>query len=60
MGTGQAARLLGTTVKTLQRREREGRLVPAGRTARNPHHHTESQLRTAPESDHAAGAPHQD
>jgi DNA-binding transcriptional MerR regulator len=31
MGTGQAAKLLGITVKTLQRWEREGRLVPAAR-----------------------------
>jgi len=35
MTTGQAARLLGITVKTLQRWEREGRLVPATRTASN-------------------------
>jgi predicted site-specific integrase-resolvase len=46
MGTGQAASLLGTTVKTLQRWEREGRLVPAARTASNRRRCTESQLRT--------------
>ena len=44
-GTGHAARLLGTTVKTLQRWEREGRLVPAARTASNRRRYTESQLR---------------
>jgi putative resolvase len=43
--TGQAARLLGTTVKTLQRWEREGRLVPATRTASNRRRYTESGLR---------------
>lgn len=46
MSTGQAARLLGITVKTLQRWEREGRLVPATRTASNRRRYTESQLRT--------------
>ncbi|MFC5479066.1 IS607 family transposase [Massilia suwonensis] len=45
MGTGQAARLLGITVKTLQRWEREGRLVPAARTASDRRRYTESQLR---------------
>jgi len=45
MGIGQAARLLGTTVKTLQRWEREGRLVPTARTASNRRRYTESQLR---------------
>jgi putative resolvase len=46
MGTGEAATLLGITVKTLQRWEREGRLVPAARTASNRRRYTESQLRT--------------
>lgn len=45
MGIGQAARLLGTTVKTMQRWEREERLVPAARTASNRRRYTESQLR---------------
>jgi predicted site-specific integrase-resolvase len=45
MGIGQAAKLLGTTVKTLQRWEREGRLVPTARTASNRRRYTESQLR---------------
>ena len=45
MGTGQAARLLGITIKTLQRWEREGRLVPAARAASNRRRYTESQLR---------------
>lgn len=60
MGTGEAARLLEITVKTLQRLEREGRLVPVARTASNRRRDTESQMRAALESDHAAGAPHQD
>jgi predicted site-specific integrase-resolvase len=46
MGTGEAAGLLGISVKTLQRWEREGRLVPAARTASNRRRYTESQLRT--------------
>ena len=46
MSTGKAAQLLGVTVKTLQRWEREGRLVPAGRTESNRRKYTESQLRT--------------
>ena len=45
MGTGQAARLLGITIKTLQRWEREGQLVPAARAASNRRRYTESQLR---------------
>ena len=52
IGTGEAVRQVGFTVKILQHREREGGLVPAIRT--------ESQLRAALESDHAAGAPDQD
>ena len=45
LGIGHAARLVRTTVKTLQRWEREGRLVPAARTASNRRRYTESQLR---------------
>jgi DNA-binding transcriptional MerR regulator len=60
MGIGRAARLLGTTVKILQRWEREGRLVLTARTASNRRRYTESQLRAALESDHVAGAPDQD
>jgi predicted site-specific integrase-resolvase len=45
MTTGQAARLPGITVKTLQRWEREGRLVPATRTASNGRRYTESHTR---------------
>ena len=45
LGAGQAAKMLGITVKTLQRWEREGRLLPAARTASNRRRHTESQLR---------------
>ncbi len=45
LAIGHAAKLLGITVKTLQRWEREGRLVPAARTASNRRRYTESQLR---------------
>ena len=60
MGTDRVARLLGTTVKTPRRRERDGRLVPVARTASNRRRYPGSQLRAALESDHAAGAPDQD
>jgi predicted site-specific integrase-resolvase len=56
LSIGHAARLLGTAVKTLQCWEREGRLVPAARTASN----YRRQLRAALEGDHAAGTPDQD
>ncbi|MFN3920402.1 MAG: IS607 family transposase [Methylohalobius sp.] len=45
MSTGKAAKLLGVSVKTLQRWEREGRLIPAARTASNRRLYTEAQLR---------------
>ncbi len=45
MSTGKAARLLGVSVKTLQRWEREGRLIPAARTDSNRRLYTEAQLR---------------
>lgn len=45
MGIGPAAKLLGASVKSLQRWEREGRLVPATRTPSNRRLYTESQLR---------------
>jgi putative resolvase len=45
IATGKAAALLGVTVKTLQRWEREGRLIPAGRTETNRRRYTEAQLR---------------
>ncbi|WP_420826326.1 MerR family DNA-binding transcriptional regulator, partial [Rhabdochromatium marinum] len=35
MSTGKAAKLLGVTVKTVQRWEREGRLIPVARTDSN-------------------------
>ncbi|KJK21132.1 recombinase, partial [Burkholderiaceae bacterium 16] len=40
-----AATILGVTVKTLQRWEREGRLIPAARSDSNRRLYTESQLR---------------
>ncbi len=45
LNASQAARLLGVTVKMLQRWEREGRLIPAGRTPSNRRFYTEAQLR---------------
>jgi predicted site-specific integrase-resolvase len=45
MSTGKAAKLLAVTVKTLQRWEREGRLIPVARTDSNRRLYTESQLR---------------
>jgi excisionase family DNA binding protein len=45
MSTGKAAKLLGVTVKTLQRWEREGRLIPVARTDSNRRLYTESRLR---------------
>ncbi|CAN7455618.1 MerR family DNA-binding transcriptional regulator [Massilia sp. LjRoot122] len=59
IGIGQAARLVGATV-TLQRWDREERLVPVARTASNRRRYTEHQLRVAMESDHVAGTPDQD
>ena len=56
---GQAARLVGATV-TLQRYDRDERLVPAARTASNRRHYTGSQLRSTLESHYVAGAPDQD
>ena len=45
MSTGKAARLLGCSVKTLQRWEREGRLIPVARTDSNRRLYTEAQIR---------------
>jgi len=45
IGTGRAAQLLGVTVKTLQRWEREKRLIPLARTKTNRRLYTVSQLR---------------
>ncbi|WP_414674421.1 MerR family transcriptional regulator [Massilia sp. UBA6681] len=60
LGVGHAAKLLGLTVKTLQRREREKRLVSAASTASNRRRYTESHLRTVLENKHATSAPDQD
>src|SRR5579862_4222430 len=43
--TGKAAKLLGITVKTLQRWEREGKLIPIARTINNRRLYTVSQIR---------------
>lgn len=40
----KAAAILGVTVKTLQRWEREGKLIPVGRTGTNRRRYTEAQL----------------
>lgn len=45
MSTGRAAKLLGVSVKTLQRWEREGRLIPVSRTDSNRRLYTEAQIR---------------
>jgi len=45
MSMGKAAKLLGVTVKTLQRWDREGRLIPAARTDTHRRLCTEFQLR---------------
>ena len=43
--TGKAATLLGVSVKTLQRWEREGRLIPVARTDSNRRLSPETQIR---------------
>jgi predicted site-specific integrase-resolvase len=45
MSTGKAAKLLGVSVKTLQRWEREGRLIPVARTDSNRRLSPETQIR---------------
>ncbi len=45
LGVGHAAKLLGITVRTLQRWEHKGRLLPAPRTASKRRRYIESQLR---------------
>lgn len=42
---GKVAELLGVTVKTVQRWDREGRFVPASRTATNRRVYTGEQVR---------------
>ena len=45
ISTGKAAKLLGVSVKTLQRWEREGRLIPVARTDGNRRLSPETQIR---------------
>ena len=45
MSRGKAAKLLGVSVKTLQRWEREGRLLPIARTDSNRRLYTAAQIR---------------
>ena len=52
---GKAASLLGVTVKTLQRWEREGRLIPAVRTETNRRMYSETQLRAFQGLQHRGG-----
>ena len=40
----KTAEILGVTIKTLQRWEREGKLIPVGRTGSNRRRYTEAQL----------------
>jgi len=44
ISTGKAAKRLGVSVKTLQRWEREGRLIPVARTDSYRRLYTESQI----------------
>jgi putative resolvase len=44
LSTGRAAKILGVSVKTLQRWEREGRLIPTARTDSNRRLYTEAQI----------------
>jgi putative resolvase len=44
MKTGAAAKRLGVTVKTMQRWEREGRLIPVARSQSNQRLYSETQL----------------
>lgn len=46
IGASRAAKLLGVTVKTLQRWEREKRLIPIARTTTNRRLYTITQIRT--------------
>ena len=45
IGSSKAAKLLGVTVKTLQRWEREKRLIPLARTSTNRRLYTIEQIR---------------
>lgn len=45
VSVGKAAKIIGVTVKTLQRWERDGRLIPVSRTKTNRRLYTEAQLR---------------
>lgn len=45
ISTGKAAKLLGVSVKTIQRWEREGRLIPIARTDTNRRLYTVSQIK---------------
>ncbi len=44
IGITQAAKMLGVTVKTMQRWDREGKLIPAGRSDTNRRWYTEEQI----------------
>ena len=46
ISTGKAAKLIGVSVKTLQRWEREKRLIPVARTITNRRLYTISQIRS--------------
>jgi DNA-binding transcriptional MerR regulator len=57
LGIASAARILEVSVKTLQRWQRVGWLLPAARTTPNGRRYTKSQLRAALENKHVAGTP---
>ena len=44
IGITQASKMLGVTVKTMQRWDREGKLIPAGRSDTNRRWYTEEQI----------------
>jgi DNA-binding transcriptional MerR regulator len=48
LGIASAARILEVSVKTLQRWEREGRLLPAARTTTNRRRYTEKLVTRGP------------
>nr|WP_156133678.1 MerR family DNA-binding transcriptional regulator [Massilia sp. JS1662] len=60
LGIASAARILGVSVKTLQRWERDGRLRPTARTTTDRRRYTESLSRAALENKHVAGTPDTD
>lgn len=57
---GEAAKTLGVTVKTMQRWDREGKLVPDSRSSSNPRLYSEAQLAGFAGIARQSGAPKRD